>query len=533
MTQMANAKTAYDAIIVGGGHNGLTSAAYLAKAGKSVLVLEKRPVIGGASATEEFAPGFRNSSCSFVVGYLREQIVKELELSRHGLEIRPIENEFFLLDDNDSMLLTENEAHDAREISRFSAQDVEGLKRLREMLAPLRNFFRQRMVRPPPTANGGWRSTLEWLRIGIDLLRLSRRERFRLAQVMTQSANTLLSRYLESDQAKLPYAFGAISGNMNDLDSPTTAYKLLHGQLCEVNGVPGAWGLPMGGMGAISDAICAVAKSYGASVRTDAPVRRVIVENGRAVSVELEDGERIMAKAVLSNADPKRTFLGLVDAEHLDREFREDIENYRMESGTFRMNFALNELPDFTCMPGNGPGPQHEGMIYVLPSTDYIREAFDDTRRGDWSRAPIIEAVIPSVHDDSLAPAGKHVMSIGARYFPRHLSGGRNWDDCADEAADCIVETFTRHAPNFRGSIIAQQVLTPLDLEREYGLTGGDVAHGQYELNQLFTMRPHPNAAGCTTPINGLYLCGSGTHPGGGVSGMPGYHAAMLVLRSI
>jgi len=523
----------YDAIVVGGGHNGLTSAAYLARAGKRVLVLEKRYIVGGASATEEFAPGYRNSSCSFVVGYLRPQIIKELDLARHGLSIKIVENEFFALDDSRYMLLNGDAAHDAEQVSKFSSRDVEGLQKMNAALAPLSEFFAKRMLRPPPTSKHFWRDLVEWSRIGWDLLRLSSAERSRLVSVMTQSASSLLDRYLESDEAKLPYAFGAISGNMNDLETPTTAYRLVHGQLCEINGVSGAWGLPMGGMGAISDALCSAAQGYGAEVRTDAPVRRILVEGGRATGVELEDGEKIRAKAVLSNADPKRTFLDLVDEQHLDKEFRSDIGCYHMESGTFRMNFAISELPDFTCMPGKEVGPQHEGMIYVLPSTEYIRQAFNDTRNGNWSRSPVLECVIPSIHDDSLAPPGKHVMSISGRYFPRHLSGGRNWDDCRDEAADCIIDTFGRCAPNFRSSIIAQTALSPLDLEREYGLTGGDIAHGQYELNQLFTMRPHRDAAGCTTPIKSLYICGAGTHPGGGVSGIPGLHAANLVLRSI
>ncbi|HNP36189.1 MAG TPA: NAD(P)/FAD-dependent oxidoreductase [Woeseiaceae bacterium] len=523
----------YDAVIIGGGHNGLTSAAYLARGGKRVLVLEKRPIVGGASATEEFAPGYRNSSCSFVVGYLRPHIIADLELAKHGLKIKQVKHEFFALDQERSMLLTDDASHNAEEIARFSSRDNEGLAQMRAMLDPLNDFFGRRMLRPPPTSKGGWRDALEWLRIGLDLMRLSRAERYRLAQVMTQSAGSLLNRYLESDEAKLPYAFGAISGNMNDLDTPTTAYRLLHGQMCEVNGVQGAWGLPMGGMGAISDAICSSAVGHGAEVRTSAAVKRILIENGRAVGVELDNGEKVRAKAVLSNADPKRTFLDLIDAEHLKPEFRDDICAYRMESGTFRMNFALDELPDFTCRPGTAAGPQHEGMIYVLPSIDYIREAFNDTRAGNWSQSPIIEAVIPSIHDDSLAPAGKHVMSISARYFPRHLSNGRNWDDCRPEAEDCIIDTFSKYAPNFRSSIIAQQALSPLDLEREYGMTGGDIAHGQYELNQLFTMRPHPDAAGCTTPVDGLYICGAGTHPGGGVSGIPGYHAARLALRNL
>jgi phytoene dehydrogenase-like protein len=526
-------KPDYDAIIVGGGHNGLTSAAYLAKRGKSVLVLEKRHIVGGASATEEFAPGVRNSSCSFVVGYLRPEIIRELNLERYGLKIEQIKNEFFPLDDGRHMLLTDDPVHNEKEIAKFSDVDNEGLRRMRSMLSPLSSFFAKRMLRRVPSANGGWRSMLEWVHIGLDLLRLGREDRFRLVKVMTQSANDILKRYLESDQAKLLYAFGAISGNMNDLDTPTTAYRLLHGQLCEINGIQGAWGVPIGGMGAISDAICQSAVDYGAEVRTNAAVKRVLVEKGRARGVELADGDKITAKVVLSNADPKRTFLELVEPEYLSPQFLEDMQYYRMESGSFRMNFALSELPNFTCLPGTTPGPQHEAMIYVLPSIDYIGRAFSDTRAGNWSSSPIIEALIPSMHDNSLAPAGTHVMSISARYFPRHLSNGRNWDDCREQATNCIIDTFNKYAPNFRASIMAQQSLTPLDLEREYGLTGGDIAHGQYELHQLFTMRPHPDAAGGTTPIRNLYLCGGGAHPGGGVSGLPGYHAAQLALRSI
>jgi len=526
-------KPNYDAIIIGGGHNGLTSAAYLAKRRKSVLVLEKRHTVGGAATTEEFAPGIRNSINAFVVGYLRPEIIRELDLEHYGLEIKQIKNEFFPLADGRYMILTDDPQHNSREIEKFSDTDNEGLHQLRSMLSPLSDFFARRMLRPAPSANNGWRDMLEWAHIAFDLMRLSREERFRLFKVMTQSANQVLNRYLESDQAKLPLAFGTISGNMNDLDTPTTAYRLLHGQLCEINGIQGAWGLPIGGMGALSDAICQAAVDKGAEVRLNAAVKRVLIENGRARGVELVDGEKITAKVILSNADPKRTFLDLVEPEYLSPHFLEDIKDYRMESGTFRMNFALSELPNFSCMPGTAPGPQHEGMIYVLPSTDYISRAYDEARAGNWSSSPIIEAVIPSMHDEGLAPAGTHVMSASARFFPRHLSNGRNWDDSREQAANCIIDTFNKYAPNFRASILAQQSLSPLDLEREFGLTGGDVAHGQYELYQLFTMRPHPDAAGCTTPIRSLYLCGAGTHPGGGISGLPGYLAAKLALRSI
>ena len=323
-------KPDYDAIIIGGGHNGLTSAAYLAKRGKSVLVLEKRHIVGGAAATEEFAPGVRNSSCSFVVGYLRPEIIRELNLERYGLKIEQVKNEFFPFDDGRHMLLTDDPAHNEKEIAKFSDTDNEGLRRLRSMLSPLSKFFAQRMLRRVPSANGGWRSMLEWAHIGWGLLGLTREDRFRLVKVMTQSASQLLNRYLESDEAKLPYAFGAISGNMNDLDTPTTAYRLLHGQLCEINGVQGAWGVPIGGMGAISDAICQAAVDQGAEVRTNATVKRILIESGKARGVELADGETITAKVVLSNADPKRTFLNLIEPEYLSPQFIEDIQDYRM-----------------------------------------------------------------------------------------------------------------------------------------------------------------------------------------------------------
>jgi phytoene dehydrogenase-like protein len=520
-----------DAIIVGGGHNGLTAAAYLARAGKSVLVLERRAILGGASATEEFAPGFRNSTCAFVAGYLRPELIEDLQLARRGLSITPLRSDFFPMHDGRSLLLVGQEEHDRRELGAFSSRDYDGLQAMQAALDPLGAFFGRLMLLPPPSLSARPANLLRWLRILREFMRLSLADRQRLIRILSQSADDFLARYLESDAAKLGHAFAAISGNMSDLRAPTTAFKLVHGKLCQVNGEQGVWGLPRGGMGAISEALADAAREYGAQIRVSSPVRRVLVERGRATGVELEDGEVLHAGCVLSNADPRRTFLGLVDQAALPAEFRRDMEGYRCESGTFRMNFALDALPDFTCRPGDG---QHlRGTTYVIPSLAYVQEAYECARRGDWSAHPILEVVIPSLHDDSLAPPGKHVMSISARYFPRHLSGNRSWDDCREAAADTIVDTLTRFAPNFRASIIARQSLSPLDLEREYGLTGGDVLHGQYELHQLFSMRPHPDAAQYRTPVPGLYLCGAGAHPGGGVSGLPGRNAARAVLRDL
>lgn len=520
-----------DAIIIGGGHNGLTAAAYLARAGRSVLVLERRAIVGGASATEEFAPGFRNSTCAFVAGYLRPELIKDLELERRGLQITALRSDFFPMLDGRSLLLTGEEQNDRREIGAFSAKDYEGLQEMKAVLDPLAKFFDQVMRDPPPELELKFGNIRTWWRLLRNVMRLSVIERQQLVRVLSQSANDFLSRYLESDAAKLIYAFAAISGNMSDLHTPTSAFKLVHGKLCQVNGEPGVWGLPRGGMGAISETLADAARQYGAEIRTSSPVRRIVIEQGRAVGVELCSGEVIRARHVLSNADPRHTFLDLVEPSALNEGFRKDIEAYRCESGTFRMNFALNALPDFTSRPGDGA--QLRGTIYIIPSLAYVQEAYECARRGEWSAQPILEAVIPSLQDDTLAPPGQHVMSISARYFPRHLSDGRHWDDCRTAAANAIIDTMTAFAPNFRESIIAYQALSPLDLEREYGLTGGDVLHGQYELHQLFSMRPHPDAAQHRTPVSGLYLCGAGAHPGGGVSGVPGRNAARVALRDL
>ncbi len=525
---------ALDAVIIGGGHNGLVAAFYLARAGRSVLVLERRDIVGGACVTEAFHPGFRNSSLAFVMSYLRPEIIADMGLEERGLEATMMRGGFFPFPDGRYLLQTGDAEHDRAEIARFSNRDALALERLDAVLTPLADFMAGQMVKiPPRLAGGGFGAALDWARLGLDIRRLDTDQRHRLMLILTESATGFLGRYLESDEAKLGYALGVTSGFLVDIDAPATALRLVQSRVGQFDGVRGAWGLPKGGMGAITRAMAGAAEEQGADIRTGAGVERVVVEDGRAVGVRLDGGEVIRARSVLSNADPKRTFLGLVDAADLDAAFRADIEAYRAEGGGFRMNVALDELPDFTCLPGREAGPQHRGTIHICPSLDYIRAAYADAKRGEWAKLPIIDALIPTLYDDSLAPPGKHVMMMNCRFHPRHLAGGLDWGDVKHLAAEQLIDTMTRYAPNFRDAVIGYRALSPLDLEQEYGLTGGDGFHGQYHLSQMFHLRPHPRASGHRTPIPGLYLCGSGAHPGGGVSGIPGRNAARVVLRDM
>jgi phytoene dehydrogenase-like protein len=525
-----------DAIIVGGGHNGLTAAAYLASAGKQVMVLERRYILGGAAVTEEFHPGYRNSMCSYVASLLHPQVVNDLELHRHGLTYYPITHSFHPKPDGRYLLLTGNDERDRAEVEKFSSNDWEGMAAFHKVIEHASNLIRPLLLAPPPALIGGRMGIGDLLnagKLGLAYRRLPAEMRYRVLQLFTSSVREIVERYIESDEIRMIYYLDSTAGSMMGLDQAGSAINLLHLHIGEIDGRRGAWALARGGMGSISDAIASSAREHGAELRTDSPVTRILAEDGRAIGVEIEGGETIHARCVVSACEPKATFLKLLDPHVLDDGFRADIARWRTESGTFRMNLALEVLPDFTCLPGVQQANHHEGFIALKPSTEAIDRAWLQARAGEWPDEPLLTLIIPSVKDDTLAPPGQHVMTVFCQHYPYRLSGGRSWDDCKEQAADEVVATIGKYAPNVPDAVIGRNVLSPLDLEREYGLTGGDVYHGKMELDQIFAMRPHPKCSGYRTPVNRLYLCASGTHPGGGVSGAPGHNSAKVVLKDL
>jgi phytoene dehydrogenase-like protein len=524
----------FDAIVIGGGHNGLTAAGYLAKAGRKVLVLERRPVVGGAAVTEEFHPGYRCSIASYVVSLLRDEVVRDLDLRRHGYATIPMRHTFAPLPDGRSLLLTGDAAHDQAEMARFSNRDYAAMAEFDRRLARAADVLREEMLRPPPPlADGGMAGLLSVLRLGNRFRRLSAAEREFFVQLFTTPVGELLDRWFDSEIVKIKYAASATAGSFVSLYQPGSAVNLLHLSIGEVDGVRGGWALAKGGMGAITQAMAAAARGFGAEIRTDAPVARVLIEQGRAVGVGLQSGAEVRARAVLSNADPKRTFLGLVGSDNLDDEFAAGIRAYRVGTGCFRMNIALNAVPEFAARPGAGIGPHHRAFIRLNSSIAEFEDAWLAARRGELPSVPIVDAVIPTALDDSLAPSGCHVLSILAQHYPYSLAGGSGWDDCREAAAQGIIDAVARYIPDIRRIMVGYQALSPLDLERVFGLTAGDVYHGRLDPDQLYSMRPHPRAAQYRTPIPGLYLCGAGAHPGGGVSGAPGRNCARQVLKDL
>lgn len=520
-------------IIIGGGHNGLTTAAYLAKAGKQVSVFERRSVIGGAAVTEEFHPGYRNSSCSYVASLLHPQVIKDLDLHRHGLEFLPIASSFSPKLDGRYLLLSGDDASDRASVEQFSSTDWDGMQRLDAIIETVANLVRPLLLRPPPQLIDGSMSIADLFNTGRTALafrRLSSEMRHRAMQFFTSSARQIIERYIESEPIRALYYSSSTAGALASIDQPGTAINLLHLCLGETAGERGQWSFIRGGMGGISDAIAEAAHEQGAEIHTDAAVARIIVERGRATGIELENGETVSADLVVSNCEPKLTFLKLIDAEQLDADFRADIAGWRTESGSFRMNLALRELPSFDCLPGTEQAPHHCGFISFKPDSEAIEAAYLAARAGKIPAKPLVEMLLPSTLDDTLAPPGHHVASIFAQHFPYQLAGGRSWDDARDEVSELIIDCLCQYAPNLRDAIVGKMALSPLDLEREYGLTGGDVYHGKMELDQIFAMRPHPKCANHRTPIAGLYLCGAGTHPGGGVSAVPGHNAAAVIL---
>ncbi len=522
----------YDVVIIGGGHNGLVCACYLAGAGLKVRVLERRAVVGGAAVTEEFAPGFRNSTAAYTVGLLNPKIVRELRLAEHGLKIveRPFAN-FLPLPDGGSFRLGPRLADTQAELARFSGRDPERLPGYYRMIEAAAGTLRRLVLETPPNLGGGWRDWLRAFRLGKSLADLGRPAQRDLWELMTRSAGELLDHWFESDPIKAAFGFDAQVGHFASPYSPGSAYVLLHHAFGEVNGKRGAWGHALGGMGAISEALAKEALARGVEISTRSEVGAVRVKGGRIAGVSLSVGTEIEARAVAAGVNPKLLYLRLLEPGALDAEFRSRIERWKCASGSFRMNVALAELPDFTCLPGSHAQPHHSSGIIIAPSLAYMERAYFDARTRGYSREPIIEMLIPSTVDSSLAPPGAHVASLFCQHFSPTLPEGGSWDDAREAAADAIIETVNRSAPNFKASIVARKILSPLDLEREFGLIGGDIFHGALTLDQLFWARPVLGYADYRSPVRGLYLCGAGAHPGGGVTGAPGHNAAREILR--
>ncbi len=527
----------HDAVIIGGGHNGLVCAAYLAMAGRKVVVLERRGVVGGAAVTEEFHPGFRNSVASYTVSLLNPKVIADLRLAEHGLRIveRRIAN-FLPLDDG--RYLKVGGGRTREEVAKFSARDAERLDAYAARLEAVADVLRALALETPPNVVEGhpFAAISELIKsgrianrlrhLGIDLQR-------ELLDLFTNSAGAYLDGWFESDPIKAAYGWDGVVGNYASPYTPGSAYVLLHHCFGEVNGKKGVWGHAIGGMGAITQAMATSAAAHGADIRVDAAVREVIVEQGRAVGVVTGKGEAIRARAVISNLNPKLLYGSLIDRTALPAAFAERIAKWRCGSGTFRMNVALSELPDFSCLPGCALAEHHTAGIIIAPSLAYMEQAYFDARTFGWSKKPIVEVVISSTLDDTLAPKGQHVASLFCQHVAPELPDGSSWDVHRETVADLMIDTVDRYAPNFKRSVLGRQIFSPLDLERTFGLVGGDIFHGALDMGQMFSARPMLGHADYRGPLPGLYMCGSGTHPGGGVTGLPGHNAAREILRDL
>ncbi len=520
----------FDAIIIGAGHNGLTCAAYLARAGKSVLVLEARGLVGGAAVTEEFHPGFRNSTCSYTVSLLNPKVIADLDLARHGLKIitRPMSN--FLPFEGGALSAWPDPARWRAEVARLSPADAARLPAYEATLERVADVLRGLILETPPNIGGGLGDAWRAWRQSRALRSLDRQAQQDVIDLFTLSAADFLGRYFSHPAVLALFAFDGIVGTMASPYAPGTAYVLLHHCFGEVNGRRGAWGHAIGGMGAISEALAAAAREAGAAIRVNAPVAEVLVEAGRATGVRLTSGETFRAAKLAANVHPRLLFERLLDPAILPADFCSRIGNWRSKSGTMRLNVALSELPDFTAAPGTGLQDHHTGGIILAPSMEYMETAYIDARRHGWSRAPVVEMLIPSTIDPTLAPEGRHVASLFCQHFDYDLPDGQDWDSAKPAAIEAILDTVTRFAPNFRDSVLGLRALSPLDLERDFGLIGGDIFHGQLDLAQLYALRPALGFAAYRMPVAGLYLCGSGAHPGGGVTGAPGHNAAREML---
>jgi phytoene dehydrogenase-like protein len=521
-----------DAIIVGAGHNGLVCAAYLARAGRRVLVLERRDLVGGCAVTEEVWPGYKVSTAAYLVSLMQERIVRELDLPRYGYQVDAKDPAFFsIFPEGRHFFMWQDRAKTLEEIGKFSARDaaaypayedhIERLARLTEVLL---------LTTPPQFPPAGTLDLLEYVKLAARLYRLGRKDLVALVKIFTQSAADFLDEWFESGELKVTLATDGVIGANGGPRSPGTAYILLHHCMGGVAGHRGLWGFVRGGIGRASEAIAAAARAAGSEIRTGAAVEKIDVRDGRAREVTLASGERIEARTVISNLDPRLTFLGLVGEREIDRDFARAIRHYRSEGTSLKMNLALSGLPEFRALPG-APGPQHRATMHICPSIEYVERAWDDAKYGRPSERPLLELTVPTVYDPSLAPPGKHIMGVFLQYAPYTLREGA-WDELREPYGQHVLDLIAEYAPNIHSIVEHVQVLTPLDIERRFGLTGGNIFHGEMSLDQMFVMRPVAGWARYRTPVRGLYLCGSGAHPGGGIMGAPGYNAAREILKS-
>lgn len=521
-----------DALIIGGGHNGLVCAWYLARAGLKVHILERRSLVGGAAVTEEFHPGFRNSTASYTVSLLQPKIIGDMRLRDWGLQIvhRPLAN-FLPFDERRYLKLGGGLERTQAEVAKFSERDARTLPAYYDALDRIADVLRNLALRTPPNAGGGWTELIKALGQGWGLRHLEIEAQRDMLDLLTKSARDFLDGWFESDELKAAFGFDAVVGNYASPDTPGSAYVLLHHVFGEVNGQKGAWGHAIGGMGAITEAMRRACEAAGVQISTDAPVEKVLVDSGKAIGARLEDGTEVFARRVVANVGPKLLYGSLVEEADLPSDFARRMKGFKTGSGTFRMNVALSELPRFTCLPNQG---EHLASgIVIAPSLDYMDRAFTDARADGWSKAPIVELLIPSTLDDTLAPTGAHVASLFCQQFAPILPGCRSWSDERERAADHIMNTVEAYAPGFKASVVGRLVLSPADLEERFGLVHGDIFHGAMSLDQLWAARPVLGHGSYLGPLNNLWMCGAGTHPGGGVSGAPGYNCAREIVRSL
>lgn len=522
----------FDAIIIGGGHNGLVCANYLAMAGKRVKIFERRDIIGGAAVTEEFYPGFRNSVASYTVSLLNPKVISDLELNKYGLQIvhRKVNNFWphkngnclaFLLDDNELR----------KEISQFSIEDSKALDRYFRDINMVAGLIREFLLETPPNVGSGIKEIFKTIKFGNRLRKLSIEDQRIVMDIFTKSVSDFLNNYFENQYVKGAFAFDGIVGNYASSETPGSAYVLMHHAFGEVNGVRGVWGHAIGGMGSITDAMSKSAATKGVEIELGTSVKRVIIKNNTACGVLLDNGDMEEAKIIVSNLNPSLLYNQLIGEGELPLDFSRRMKNYKNGSGTFRMNVALDKLPEFSCL-NNQLRTNLDyltGGIIIAPTCEYIDKAYLDSKLNGWSKEPIVEMLIPTTLDKTLAPEGKHVASLFCQQFDPDV----DWDTNREEVAELIVDTVEIYAPGFKNSILGKQIFSPLDLERVFGLVKGDIMHGNMSLDQIFSARPMIGYGNYRSPIKNLYLCGAGTHPGGGVTGAPGHNAAYEILKDI